>query len=163
MNFIVKEKLAQTEITISDKDLEKLIPELFPESTPNFHKFIYQRIVSSPNTPYNNGRLTITATSYGTRKIKKLPRWDASVPASLDRDQVGTKKLHNEWIMFNSKTEKSYAFTNLSALARALDIDYSWLYSRVAFVSSFKFKHFILTRSSQLEKDFYSDRLNEIL
>lgn len=160
LKFSITDKLSDEIVEVTEAGLLATIKEMFHEANSQFHSFLFNRILNSANTPFNNERYTIRCTNPKALKHKTLNT--KGLPASETLD-IGQKRLYNEWIMFNLKTGKNHAFHNLAALSRALNINYTWLYTHVANVNTLKIGHCTITRASVLEKEYYQIKLNEVL
>jgi len=131
----------------------------FPNGNKGFYNHIYNRISSSPRTPYNNDFLKIERIDY---KPTEKEIWKEKVKKNNNLDR-GKYINYNEWIIYNKKTNKGQTFTNPAALARELNISYSFLYTSIRSLNEFTIENFIFTRIITLEKDYYHARVQEIM
>lgn len=149
-------------IVVNDKQLQKFIEDIFPDGGPNFWDWLYNKRLKNSSYPYSNNGYQIKAVKPKTRS-KSL---DFSKKFNLEENEaplIGRKRNYNEWTIYNEKTQVTNTFTNLSAVARYLNIKYSWLYPRVRYNTSFSIGHIIFTFNTTPEKEYYKNKLNEVM
>jgi len=159
MKYKITVKNTEESYVIEQHQLMTELKNHFPNGNKGFYDHVYNRISGSPRTPYNNDFLRIERIDY---KPTEKEIWKEEVKKNNDLER-GMKINYNEWIIYNKKTKKGCTFTNLSALARELDINYSFLYNSIKFSNEFVIQDFIFTRIITLEKDYYHARVQEIM
>lgn len=160
-NYKITYKKENLQKTVTKKELFYEIQELFSNASAGFHKIVFNRIIDSPSFPYNHELVEIK--TLNVKKSKKII-WHKKleVPKNLNL-KVGENSKYTEWIVYNNKTNRYSIFINLAALCRTLNIKYSYLYSRIKFKQSYTIGNLIFTCSTILQKDFYKNKIQEIL
>lgn len=142
------------------KAVMNVVKEIFPKSGPSFHNFMYTRISLLRTMPYENDFIKIINLDAKPSK-KQVPKFP-ELPANEDL-KIGNKRTINTWFVYNDNSDKCAEFPNLAALARAFDIDYSYLYRNITGGHSFKLGKFTISRTFVLEREFYDERIKDIL
>ena len=147
-------------IEVAPSDLFTFIAEQFPKASHRFHMNIHD-IMTTRTTPYKNDRFTvINSKTVMTLNLPKF-KWPKNTPVNLEPEK-GATRIYNEWILFNKKTELEHIFHNLAAIARTMNIDYTYLYSRIKRDSYVVLGEFIFYRTSTLENIYYAEKIKEL-
>lgn len=159
--FTVTNKMTNEVVKLTTETaLRKFIAENFTQTVPRFHAYLFERIART-QFPFQNATFLIEqSNAVGEPKRFKLPGKD--IPKNA-KTEISDRKKINEWIVFNEVTGKYAAFTNLAALARALNVAYTYLYQRVRFAHSFAFSGIVITHSTKSESMYYYEKLSEIM
>jgi len=160
-NYSIYDKVNKETKLVTEIQLFKEVELLFNEASTAFHSNVFNRIVDSPNYPFNNELVEIKCV-----KVKKSNKaiWPKKLEIPInDKMDVGKENRHNEWIVYNNVTNKYCIFPNMAILARTMKIKYSYLYNNIKYSHSFNLGNFTFSHSSMLEKDFYKNKIQEIL
>ncbi len=147
-------------IEFPETHLPVFIKEQFPKANKGFYAHILKRIVGS-KIPYRNDIMTIFMPKAITEL--KRPTLNLGDVPSNKAPNAGANKLHNEWVVYNKKNNKSDSFTSLAAVARAMDIDYAFLYNHIKYNNCHSLGNFIFYRSSSNQAIYYAEKIKELL
>ena len=159
MKYKVTVKTTNESYVIEQHQLLNEIKNHYPEANKAFYDLVYNLCVNRPRTPYAGTTIRIERTDF-VPLDKKIADLELGPNSNFE---CGKNVNYNEWIMLNKKTKKSYAFTNLAALARTLNTNYAKLRNNIIYSNVFVIGDYVFTRVTTLEKDFYHARIQEIL
>ncbi len=160
MNFEVTNKLTNEKFNLDARAITPYIKELFPHTTKKWLDNFIKIINNKNGRPFENDLVLIKPLTPGVfgKKLQfkhKHPHNENLV--------IGETRRYTEWIVFNQKTGKSMTFHNLSALARAIDISYYFLYMQIRNNMSFEIGNYLFTKNYCLEKHICNEMIREIM
>jgi hypothetical protein len=147
--FLVLNKSDNT--THKVKDLLTELQELFPNQNKHFHNLILSRL--NVNKIWNNNQFTITLDSYSPEKIQALVKKTLISFKNIPKNTSNVKRdtNYNQWLLFNSQNGKHCVFNNLAAVARAINVDYAYLYNGICKNSVFNVDKYRFSRNTIYE------------
>ena len=160
-NVLIKD--TKETLQIQDGKIGETIEELFPKQNKHFYNFIKTKITTFQY--FNNNQFTITHHTYDPTKaeaiIKKKLSGFVGVPAN--KHKVMHERNYNQWMLLNSENGKCCIFGNLAALARAINVDYVYLYNGIINNSVFPIGKYRFSRNSESEKSHCLSLLVDVL
>lgn len=165
MSYLVFNKGTKGDVNIPDSQLIDALHIIFPDENKWFYTVILKRI--QKEGVWGNNQYSITHSSYETRLMKPAYSWHRKLKsfggAPRNNSPITVEPIHNEWLMFNVENEKTCSFGNLAALARAIDVRYSYLYAGINTHSVFAIGKYRFSRNSKLEKNHVLSLLVDVL
>ena len=162
--FTILMKDSKKANTIQDGKIDETIQELFPKQNKHFYNFIKTKITTFRY--FNNNQFTITHHTYDPNKNealikKKLVGLNKDIPTN--QHQIAHERNYNQWMLLNSENGKCCIFGNLAALARAINVDYQYLYNGIIKNSVFPIGKYRFSRNSESEKSHCLNLLVDVL
>jgi len=163
MSYVVFNKGTKGDVTIPDSQLINALQIIFPDENKWFYTVILKRIQT--DHIWCNNQFSITRTSYapGGKSSVMHRKLKGFSGAPRNNSPITVEPIHNEWLMFNVENEKTCSFGNLAALARAIDVRYSYLYAGINTHSVFAIGKYRFSRNSKLEKNHVLSLLVDVL
>lgn len=155
--------MKDTKETIKVKNQIELmshIQTLFLGVGSNAHKYVLRKLITS-KIPFENN-VFIIVPSDAVSKITRPSFPDGTAPKNNNLEIADRKKVHYLTV-FNTKNNKYTEFNSLAAAARAFDVSYSYLYTRMKYAASYKFGHLVFALNVVIEKIDSAAKLREVL
>jgi hypothetical protein len=161
--YTVLNKGTQETYTFNDNDIREQLATLFPGENKHFYTIIMLKITKEKY--FNNYQFTITHNTYSAEKNKIAVNKKLHHFAGVPRNDTPVKRdsNHNQWMLVNSQNGKSCIFNNLAAVARALDVQYVYLYNGICHHPVFAVGKYRFSRNTKLERDHVYDLLVDVL
>jgi hypothetical protein len=156
-------KGTQEQHSFEDKLLDKELDIHFPDQNKHFYAFIKKKILTEKF--FNNYQFTITHNSYDPIKTQSFVKSKLTSFKGIPKNDTPIKHdhNHNQWLLLNTVNGKNCVFNNLAAVARAINVQYSYLYNGVCKHSVFAIGKYSFSRNTKTEKMHVFDLLAEVL
>ena len=161
--FTVLNKGTKESHTIKDTELRNTIESMFPDQNKHFYNFIQTKIIKEGY--FSNIQFTITHHTYDPVKTKALVNSKLGGFAGVPKNDSPIKHEpnYNQWLLVNTQNGKNCAFNNLSAVARAINVQYAYLYNGVNKHTVFAIGKYRFSRNTTLESTHVFDLLSQVL
>lgn len=154
-----------TKETVTFKD-DALLTELkvhFPDQNKHFYNFINKKILTEKI--FSNIQFSITHHTYDPVKTEALVKSKLGGFKGIPKNDSPIKHEpnYNQWILINTQNGKHCAFNNLAAVARAINVQYAYLYNGVNKHPVFAIGKYRFSRNTKLESMHVFDLLADVL